>query len=113
MKRYGMISHVRPDKLDRYVELHRAVWPGVLDTIRQCHIENYTIFLKQLPDGEHYLFSYFEYTGDDFQADMAKMAADPETQRWWAECKPCMEATDPHNPPGEVWSPLDEIFHID
>ncbi len=29
------------------------------------------------------LFAYLEYTGNDFEEDMAKMAADPKTQEWW------------------------------
>ena len=68
MKRYGSVIAVRPEKLDEYVRLHAAVWPGVLAMIRQCNIRNYSIFLRRLPDGRHYLFSYFEYTGGDFDA---------------------------------------------
>jgi L-rhamnose mutarotase len=39
-------------------------------------------------DGKPYLFSYFEYTGDDFGADMKKMAADTSTRKWWQETDP-------------------------
>ena len=46
--------------------------------IRDCNIRNYSI-----SHHNDLLFAYFEYVGDDFEADMAKMAADPETQRWW------------------------------
>ena len=80
MKRYGSVIGLRPEKLDEYVRLHAAVWPDVLKMIRECNIRNYSIYLRRLPDGGHYLFSYFEYIGDDFAADMAKMAADPATQ---------------------------------
>ena len=59
--------------------------------IRECNIRNYTIYLRQLDDGSFYLFSHFEYHGADFDADMAKMAADPTTQKWWTCCKPCQE----------------------
>ena len=78
--------------------------------IEQCNIRNYSIYVKRLPDGHDYLFSYFEYVGDDFAADMKKMAVDPETQRWWAVCKPCLVPVD-ELPPGEVWAPADEVFH--
>ena len=37
------------------------------------------------------LFAYFEYVGDDFAADMAKMAADPMTQDWWKFTDPLQE----------------------
>lgn len=65
-----------------------------------------------MPDGAHYLFSYFEYIGEDFEADMAKMAADPETQRWWEACKPCHEPLSDRNP-GEWWANMEEVFHCD
>ena len=112
MKRLGFIAKVKPDKADQYVRLHADVWPGVLDRIKECSIQNYSIFLKAMPNGERWLFSYLEYTGDDFQADMAKMAAHEETQRWWAVCHPCLEAVD-DLPPGEVWSPMEQVFFLE
>jgi L-rhamnose mutarotase len=107
MKRYGMVIKVRPKKLEEYKRLHAAVWPDVLRMIRECNIRNYSIYHK---DG--YLFSYFEYVGQDFGADMAKMAADPTTQKWWDVCKPCQEplAT---RAPGEWWADMEEVFHCE
>ena len=110
MKRYGMVTKVLPGKLDEYRRLHADVWPGVLEMIEQSNIHNYSIFTARLPDGHDYLFSYFEYVGDDFDADMAKMAADEETGRWWAVCKPLLTPV-VALPPGEVWTPLEEVFH--
>ena len=112
MKRYGAVSRALPEKLDEYKRLHAEVWPGVLRRIRQCNIRNYSIYVKKLPDGHDYLFSYFEYLGHDFEADMKKMVADPETQRWWAVCKPCLEPIEAL-PPGEVWASTEEVFHHD
>ena len=112
MKRYGMVIEVREDKIDEYKKLHAAVWPGVLDMIKQCNIRNYSIYLRQLDDGRHYLFSYFEYTGGDFAADMATMAADPVTQRWWSVCKPCQQPL-ADRAGDEWWSDMEEVFHCD
>ena len=42
---------------------------------KDCNLRNYSIFHKVLPSGEHLLFSYVEYTGDDFAADMGRMVA--------------------------------------
>lgn len=112
MKRYGSVIGVHEEKLAEYVRLHAAVWPGVLRKIKECNIENYSIYLRKLPDGKHYLFSYFEYTGTDFAADMAKMAADEETQRWWAVCIPC-QAPLPDRAEGEWWANMEEVFHLD
>lgn len=112
MKRYGSVIIVRSEKLEEYKRLHTAVWPGVLKMIKECHLHNYSIFLRRLSDGQHYLFSYFEYSGNDFASDMAKMEADPTTQAWWALCKPC------HQPladraSDEWWAGMEEVFHQD
>lgn len=105
MKRYGQVIKVKPEKLDYYKELHAAPWPQVLSMISECNIKNYSIYLK----GE-YLFAYFEYVGDDFEADMAKMAADPTTQKWWDECMPCQQPLE-GNAAGEWWADMEEVFH--
>ena len=112
MKRYGSIIGVRAEKLDEYKKLHAAVWPDVLRMIKRRNIRNYSIYLRKLPDGSHYLFSYFEYTGSNFAADMAIMAADPTTQKWWAECKPCQKPLDDRSP-DEWWAGMEEVFHVD
>lgn len=106
-KRYGSVIRVRPEKLDEYKRLHAAVWPEVLKMIKECNISNYSIFYR---DG--FLFSYLEYTGNDFAADMAKMAADPTTQRWWAVCKPCQQPVDSARP-DEWWADMESVFHLD
>ena len=107
MKRFGMAIKVRPEKLEEYKRLHANVWPDVLTMIATCNIRNYSIYHK---DG--LLFSYFEYHGDDFEADMARMAADPTTQQWWAVCKPCQEPLDTRAE-GEWWADMEEVFHCD
>jgi len=112
MKRYGMVIGLREDKIDEYRRLHQAVWPEVLEKIRECRIRNYSIFLRRLPDGRHYLFSYFEYTGDDFDADMARMAADPVTQEWWKLCGPCQIPLEDREE-GEWWASMEEVFHCE
>ncbi len=112
MKRYGMVIRLRPEKIEEYKKLHAAAWPDVLKMVTQCHIQNYSIYLRQLDDGQPYLFSYFEYVGSDFVADMAKMAADPTTQKWWAVCKPCQQPLESHAP-DEWWANMEEIFHLD
>jgi L-rhamnose mutarotase len=112
MKRYGMVLGLRPEKIEEYKELHAAVWPEVLKRITDCHIRNYSIYLRRLDDGQPYLFSYFEYFGDDFTADMAKLSADPTTQRWWSFCQPCQQPLADRTP-GEWWSVMEEVFHHD
>jgi L-rhamnose mutarotase len=111
MKRFGTVIGLHPEKIDEYKKLHAAVWPGVLEMIKKSHIQNYSIYLRELA-GKPYLFSYFEYTGSDFAADMAKMAADPLTQEWWSFCIPCQNAL-PDRAEGEWWASMEEVFHQD
>lgn len=106
-QRYGMVIKVKPEKLAAYKALHANAWPEVLAMITACKIGNYSIYLK-----DNYLFSYFEYVGDDFAADMAKMAADPKTQEWWTLTDPCQEPLDTRAP-GEWWAKMEEVFHHD
>ena len=93
MKRYGSMIRLRPEKYEEYKRLHAAAWPEILAKITECGIRNYSIYHK---DG--FLFSYFEYVGNDFDADMALIAADPRTQEWWAVCKPCQEPLESRQP---------------
>lgn len=107
LKRYGQVLKLHPEKIDEYVRYHAAVWPEVLKTIRDCHIRNYSIFLL-----DDTTFAYFEYTGDDYEADMAKMAADPKTQEWWAIMMP-MQIPLPGRSEGEWWTKMKEVFHTE
>ena len=112
MTRHGSVIEVPADKVAEYKTLHTAVWPEVLAMISRCHIRNYSIFLRRFDDGRHFLFSYFEYTGNDFAADMALMAADPATQRWWEVARPCTKPFSSRSE-GEWWATMEEVFHTD
>ncbi len=107
MERHGSVIRVKPEKFEEYKAYHAAVWPEILSMIWDCNIRNYSIYHK---DG--YLFSYFEYVGDDFQADMAKMAADPKTQEWWDVMMPMQQPLETRAE-GEWWAEMEEVFHTD
>jgi L-rhamnose mutarotase len=107
MTRYAQVIGIRPERLEVYKQLHMAVWPAVLAKIHECNMRNYSIFLLD----DHTLYAYFEYVGDDFDGDMAKMAADPMTQEWWAICSP-MQTPVAEAAPGERWHNIVEVFHL-
>lgn len=109
MKRMGLMIGIRPDKIAEYKRLHAATWPGVLAQIADSNIRNFTIFLRE---PENVLFGVWEYHGTDFEADMARMAADPVTREWWALTDPCQEPLASRKP-GEQWSFMEEVFHCD
>lgn len=112
LQRFGAVIGLREESVAEYRRLHAAVPPAVLAMIKQCHIRSYSIHLRRMPDGKTYLFSYYEYTGSDHAADMAKMAADPATQEWWGLCMPLQEPL-PDRPEGAWWAPGEEVFHLD
>lgn len=112
IQRFGMVTGLKPEKMDYYKQLHAAAWPAVLKKIKECNIQNYSIYLKEI-DGKPYLFSYFEYTGTDFDADMKKMAADTTTQRWWKETDPCQQPLPEAEGKQQIWTNMEEVFHSD
>ncbi|MEW1864934.1 L-rhamnose mutarotase [Streptomyces sp. NPDC088194] len=107
MRRFATVIRLRPEKESEYRSLHADVWPGVQAALKRAHIGNYSIFLR---DG--LLFSYLEYTGADYAADTAAIAADPVTRRWWELTDPCQRPLD-SAAPGEWWVPAEEVFHLD
>lgn len=112
VKRFGSITGLKPEKLDYYKKLHANAWPSVLKKIKECNIRNYSIYLQKIGDA-YYLFSYFEYTGVDFDADMKKMADDPETRRWWKETDPCQQPLPEAVAKKQIWTDMEEVFHTD
>src|SRR5688572_27956708 len=112
VQRFGMVTGLKPEKMDYYKQLHAAAWPGVLKKIKECNIRNYSIYLKEIKS-QYFLFSYFEYAGNDFDTDMKKLAADSITQRWWNETRPCQQPLPDAAAKGQIWSSMEEVFHKD
>jgi L-rhamnose mutarotase len=109
MQRMGMVIGLKPEHIDEYKRLHADVWPGVLKMISACNIKNYSIFLRE---PENLLFAYWEYHGTDFEADAARMAADPETQRWWDVCMPLQAPLETRDE-GDWWATMEQVFFLE
>jgi L-rhamnose mutarotase len=105
----GMVIGIAAERIGEYKALHAAVWPQVLARLQQASVRNYTIFLRE---PENLLFGYWEYHGHDYAADMALIAADPETRRWWTFCEPCQRPLETRQP-GEHWAMMENVFHMD
>jgi L-rhamnose mutarotase len=76
-KRIGMLIGIKPDRIAAYGTLHAASNPGVRDLLDKYHMHNFSIYIHKMDDSHYYLFAYYEYTGNDYQADMATMAKEP------------------------------------
>jgi L-rhamnose mutarotase len=109
-RRVHSVTGLKRERADYYIKLHANAWPGVLRRIKESNIRNYSVALKEI-EGKLYLFSYFEYVGENYEADMAKIAADPETQRWWKETDPCQIPLPDAKAEGKIWSDAKEVFY--
>lgn len=112
VQRYGMVIGLRPEMVEPYKLLHKYSWPEVLDAIEKGNIRNYSIYLHKLDD-KFYLFSYFEYVGSNFEADMAAIDNDPATIAWMKFTDAGCQLPIPTRAEGEWWANMEEIFHCD
>lgn len=110
-KRFVWVTGLKPEKVAYYKQLHANPWPAVNRRLKESHIQNYSIHLREI-EGKLYLFSYLEYTGTDWTADMKKIADDPETQRWWKETDPCQAPLPDAAAQGKIWSDLEEVYYL-
>ena len=107
MRRYGQMIKIDPAQIERYKAFHAQPWPEINAMISACNIRNYSIYLK-----DDVLFAYFEYTGTDFEGDMARMGADPRTLEWWDIMKPMQRPIGTRRE-GEWWADMEEVYHLD
>ena len=101
-RRSAFVLRVKPDKIDEYVEAHRAVWPEMLQALRDAGIRNFTIFRHGTE-----VFGYFE--ADDLERAGAYMAAQEVSTRWQDAMADLLEERVPDAGP----PPLEEIFRLD
>lgn len=107
MKRVGMVIGIKAEKIAAYKALHAASNPGVRDLLIKYHIRNFSIYLQRLDDGNYYLFGYYEYDGNNYAADMAKLAAEKRNIEW-------LSVTDALQNPlrgQKTWVKMEEVFH--
>ncbi len=97
-------SQVRPDRLDAYRAAHAAVWPEMLEALRDAGWRDYHLFLR--PDG--LLVGFLET--DDYAAAQEAMARTAVNARWQDAMGDFF--VDDGNP-DEGFVVLDEVFHLE
>lgn len=107
VQRMGRVIGINADGIARYKELHASPWPDITARLKERNIQNFSIFLRE---PENLLFSYWEYTGEDFEADFARTKDDPRTRAWWDLTAPLQRPLD-SRAPGEWWSSMEQIFY--
>ncbi len=112
VQRHGAVIAMPRENIAEYKRLHAATWPGVLRMIDKTNIHNYSIYLGAVAPDQDYLFAYYEYTGRNFDTDMARMKKDKTTQEWWKQTDPLQRPL-PTRKEGEWWAQWREVFHHD
>jgi L-rhamnose mutarotase len=109
IQRFGAVIGLKSEFEQKYRTLHANVWPSVLRRIKRSNIRNYSIYTTEIC-GEKYLFSYFEYVGNNLDKDLKEMALDEDTQRWWEETDDCQIRL-PNTMPDENWHNMEQVFY--
>ena len=102
MKRFITYAQIKEDMVDEYVRLHENAWPEVYGVIAESNFHNYSISIRG-----NEVYTYFEYTGNDYEADKAKMDNNPIMKKWHVYTKPCFIRDEN----GNAYKPLKEIFY--
>ncbi len=105
VKRVGMVVGIRPDMIDQYKALHADVNPGVRDLISKYHMRNFSIYLEQIGE-QWYEFGHYEYTGDDYERDMADLAREPRHIEWLKLCDPMQIPL----PGSASWKQMERVY---
>ncbi|KAI8957730.1 rhamnose mutarotase [Daldinia sp. FL1419] len=112
-RRIAQIIKLKPEFIDKYKEVHAAVWPEVLQQIKDCNIEDYSIFHDS---GTGILFASFKYVGDDYAGDMERMGESPKVREWWAMTDGFQESFVPGAHCSESgpswWREVEEVFYL-
>lgn len=105
MKRICFVLQVKPDRLEEYKRRHRALWPEMLNALRETGWTNYSLFLRE--DG--LLVGYLET--EDFERARAGMASREVNDRWQSEMRDFF--VQPQGlTPDRAMQPLEEVFHL-
>ena len=87
-KRIGMVIKIDSSRVKEYLALHADFNPGVRGLLEKYHMKDFSIFMTKLDDGNYYEFGYYEYTGNNYEADMAALDAEPRNKAWLRICNP-------------------------
>lgn len=102
--RVCLISRVRPDRLDEYKRRHAAVWPEMLEALRDSGWRDYSLHLS--PDG--LLVGHLQT--EDYEAAQAAMAATEVNARWQAEMEQFFVSD---GSPDRGFTVLEEVFSLE
>jgi L-rhamnose mutarotase len=104
MPRYCLLGHVNPNRLEDYREAHSAVWPELLEALRDAGWRNYSLFLRD--DG--LLIGYAE--ADNLADSQERVAQTEVNARWQATMAELFKT---EGAPDEAWKIIPEVFNLE
>ena len=107
MKRYCQTLELRddPEMIEKYCEVHRHVWPEIIEGQRQVGILDMQIFRR----GRR-LFMIMDTVDDfDFVRGNARLATLPRQAEWEAYVAQ-FQGADPSAPSTDKWQLMERIF---
>lgn len=95
------LGKIRKGKEDEYVEVHKAVWPELIEAMRRAGVKQERCFVVG-----NYICVYMESSTPD--ATMETLARDPINQKWDVFMEPLLEP--PVDGCPELFPEMKEVF---
>jgi L-rhamnose mutarotase len=111
MTRYALTVNLKddPSVIDAYRQYHERVWPEVLESLREAGVERMDIHLL----GRQLVMFVELNDGLDWRhAFAAHMASSPRVAEWERLMTSLQEPSSDARP-GEWWTVMEPIFHLD
>ncbi|MFK0295083.1 L-rhamnose mutarotase [Streptomyces sp. NPDC090442] len=105
-ERVCFLMHLRPERVEEYLEAHREVWPEMLEALSRHGWRDYSLFVRP-EDG----LVVGVVTSDDFAASLAGMDAEDVNERWQAQMSRFFTAADDRRP-DQGLERLSQYFHL-
>ncbi|RZF59814.1 L-rhamnose mutarotase [Sphingobacterium corticibacterium] len=103
MQKVAFKMQLKPGMKEEYEKRHAAIWPELVELLKENGIADYTIFLDEETDT---LFAVQRLTGNSSQ----ELGNTELVQRWWKYMADIMETNADFSP---VSIPLTKVFHLD
>ena len=84
VQQYGMCAAIPKNSIDQYKKFLIETSPDRQKQLHKNNIKNYSIYLSQIQPDEYFLFGYCQYTGSNFQKDIAKIPNHKSVANWTA-----------------------------
>jgi L-rhamnose mutarotase len=97
------IGRIRMGREREYIEVHRAVWPALIDAMKNAGVDRESCFVLG-----NYIFVYVEAA--DIDATMETLARNPISQKWETFIESLVEC--PIENRSEFFAEMNEVFRM-